>query len=417
MAMTNDQWLRWAYQQLFGRAPDQAGLAHWTGRLNAGVSREQVFGQLAGSREFTAANNSADDQIRQLYRSTLGREARPNEVAYWRNQMSARSMSIVGVAKEIASSNEARRRMVATTNPPEVEFDPEPDDSALVEAQRRSARAIIDDTLRRYGLEELSGWAWGLIQQDASPAEIINQLYDPSTQGGAVFARHFPEFEALRQAQAQGRNVYVPSVEEVLELRRGYSEVMRQAGLPEQFWDEPTDFVDLIVNQRSVRELAQVVNEGWSRVVNAPREIRDAFGDLYGIDGDAALAALFLDPDRAAPVLVNMARTAEVEGTAMRFGAGLGLERAERVASLELSRREIEQGFASLDSLASLFQETITEADDLTLEGVGVDAAFGLAAGAQATLERRRRARLALLSGGGGAAEGRDGIIGVGVAD
>ena len=416
MAMSNNQWVEWAYQALFGRTPDQAGVSHWLNRLNQGVSREQVYGEIAGSREFVAGK-SVDDQIRQLYQSTLGREARGTEIAYWRGQMETRDMGIIGVAKEIASSAEARNRLLTAAQPPKPVPDQEPEDDSLVELQRRSAKAIIDDTLRRYGLEELSAWAWGLIQTDASPAEIINQLYDPSTQGGAVFAQKFPEFEALRQAQNAGANVYVPSVEEVLELRRSYSEIMRQAGLPTEFWDEPTDFVGLIVNQRSPRELAHVVNEGWERVTNAPSEIREAFADLYGIDGDSALAALFLDPERAAPMLIQMARTAEVEGTATRFGAGLGLARAERVASLELSRREIEQGFQSLDNLASLFQETITESDDLTLEGIGVDAAFGLAGGAQRTLERRRAARLALLSGGGGAIETREGIIGAGTAN
>lgn len=416
--MTEEQWLRWAYQSLFGREADASGMAYWAARLRSGVSREQVYGELANSAEFRG-NSSIDDQIRRLYRSALGREANGTEIAYWRNWMTTRNAGITGVAREIMSSAEARRHMssVSTIHPPAVVPDQAADDSALVEMQRRSARAIIDDTLRRYGLEELSEWAWGLIQQDASPAEIINQLYDPSTVGGAVFARHFPEFEALRKAQLEGRNVYVPSIDELIELRRSYSEIMRQAGLPEEFWDEPTDFVNLVVNQRSPRELAHIINEGWNRVANAPSEIRAAFAELYGIDGDAALAALFLDPERAAPMLINMARTAEVEGTAMRFGSGLGLARAERVASLELSRREIEQGFQTLDSLASLFQETITESEDLTLEGVGVDAIFGLAPGAQRVLERRRAARMALLQGGGGAAESRAGIIGVGVAE
>lgn len=406
-----------AYFELFGRPADAGGKASWLAQLASGRSREEVYGSMANSAEFS--QGSTDDRIRTLYRQVLGREAQGNEIAHWRGVATAQGFGTVATAVRYSAEGMRRQAGIASPGqspPPAAPGATPPAPNAGDALARQSARDAVTAVLQRYGLSQLNDWAWSRIQQNASPQQIINELYDPSTEGGQVFAQRFPEFEQLRQRQNAGEQVYVPSVEEVLQLRNQYQEIMRSAGLPPQFYDQPSDFTGFIVNQRSPQEVAELVNEGFRRVTQAPVEVRDAMRDLYGVDGDGALAALFLDPTRAAPELLSMARTAEVEGTANRYGMGLGLQRAERVASLELSRQEVDQGFATLDNLAGLFTESIGEQVDLTAQDTGVDAVFGLAGGARDVLERRRAARINILSGGGGAIETRTGL-GVGAAE
>lgn len=414
---TDLQWLDRMYRELFGRPADAAGVATFTQLLNQGETRDQVLGRLVQSAEF-GGGLSVDDQIRKLYRSFLGREASGDDIYFWR----AKAWEYGGfqnIVPLIRNSAEGLAVQESRYNPatPTPDQDPiEPGPPAGPDPDRISAKSQIDAVLDRYGLGELKDWAWSRIVDEASPDQIMNELYDPTTEAGQVFDRYFPEFELLRQKRNSGTQVTIPSIDELLATRDQYAQIMRQAGLPSGFYDEPSDFTNLIVNQRSPVEVAEVINEGWRRVTQAPAEVRAAFGRLYGIDGDAALAAEFLDPTKANPLLIEMARTAEVAGTADRFGVGLGLDRAQRVASLQLSRQEYEQGFAQLDSLAGLFQETLSETEDLTPEGAGVEAIFNLSAGARDRIERRRSTRVNLLSGGGGVAETRTGL-GVGSAE
>lgn len=70
-------WVSGMYQDVLGRAADQAGLQYWTSQLQAGVSRYQVALGLADSTEHEAIVVGND------YQTLLGRSASPGEINYW----------------------------------------------------------------------------------------------------------------------------------------------------------------------------------------------------------------------------------------------------------------------------------------------------------------------------------------------
>jgi hypothetical protein len=74
---TGAGWVRGMYQDLLGRQPDAGGLAHWMGRLAAGANPAEVALGFAASAEREALH------VQENYRTYLGRTASREEVDFW----------------------------------------------------------------------------------------------------------------------------------------------------------------------------------------------------------------------------------------------------------------------------------------------------------------------------------------------
>lgn len=271
----------------------------------------------------------------------------------------------------------------------------------------RSSSAFLRSALQRYGLESLYGWVDGLIRAGETDDEIYIQLYDR------------PEFRSRFQAIFARADAGLPplSPEEVLQLEQTYRSVMRSAGLPGGFFDNPDDYVSLMVADVSPTELANRVEQGYSRVMRAAPEVRAAFAQYFGASGDAALAAYFLDATKATPVLMDMVEQAAVGGTGQRFGFAVDRDLATRLVSYGVTQQNAAQGFNTLADLAPLLNETVSETKDLQTMQEGLNAAFGLDATSRQALERRRLERAAAFAGGGGPAQSNKGVVGLGVSN
>jgi hypothetical protein len=138
--------------------------------------------------------------------------------------------------------------------------------------------------------------------------------------------------------------------------------------------------------------------------------VRDEFARLYGPNGDAALAAWFLDPDRATTVLETQRGAAFGAGAAKAYGFNLTLERAEQLARTNLTAENAYQGFSNIAALKPVFAETISEGTDLTGEGEGVDAVFNLGGDGATKIRQRLGERKAAVSGGGGSVLTQQGL-------
>ena len=95
------------------------------------------------------------------------------------------------------------------------------------------------------------------------------------------------------------------------------------------------------------------------------------------------------------------------------YGIGIGQATAEQLAAMGYSGQTASTGFRQIQAQGAVFDESITENVDLTAEGAGVDAAFGLNQDSADTINRRIQGRVGALSGGGGLAIDQQGIGGV----
>lgn len=272
---------------------------------------------------------------------------------------------------------------------------------------QRDALARLSGLLQGYGLSGMLEWVKSKLIAGASEAEIQLELYEQD-----AFKARFPVIEARRKAELNP-----VSVAEVLEYETRGRELLRRAGITQESF-MTTDYLQgLMTNDVSLAEVQDRLNDGLLRVQSAPPEVRTYFGNIFGTNSDVAMAQLFLDPDKAVPELEKMASTAIAGGIGQRFGINIAEGIAREIADTGVSDGAIWQGFSQLDSMRTLFDETISEGTDLTVEGEGIDAIFNTGAGGQAAIERRLQTRSAAFKGGGNAAATDRGAVGLGVAD
>lgn len=209
--------------------------------------------------------------------------------------------------------------------------------------------------LEQFGLGSLADRLWAYMIKIG--VDDANQLY-LWIQEQPEFKVRFPAIEARRK-----KGMAPISPEEYVDYEQSAYELMRASGMPEGFYDGRDDFAQFLINDVSINELNDRIQKGWTRVANAPFEVRNAFMSYFGVDGDAALAAYFLDPNRALPLLEKRATQAEIAGSFSQLGFGsLNQLLAEELSDVGVDVQSALQGFSQLAAMEHLFNETVEEA-------------------------------------------------------
>ena len=271
-----------------------------------------------------------------------------------------------------------------------------------------SSLDYLRDTLLTFGFDEadasaLSQWAWDLHVSGATDEEIAQQL--PTT---AQFKARHAWYDA-RQAAGLPQI----SVAEALSYERQTIQMFRSAGLPEGFYDEPSDFADLIAKDVSVAELSQRVRIAEDAVYNAPAQERAELERLYGI-GPGNLAAYWIDPDKALPTITRKYESARRSGTALRAGYGtLAQGEAESLVDQGITQEQATQGFSDLARSQELFRSLDAGETEIDRE-TQLGATFSGDAAAKRKIEDRQKRRTNVFEQGGGFSVGQQGISGLG---
>ena len=274
----------------------------------------------------------------------------------------------------------------------------------------QDAKAIIKTMLDRYQLGDLSDQVWALISDETLPANADIDLIGDALRDTDTFKKRFPANEARKKA-----GLPELTVSEYIGLERGYSNAMRGSGLPAGFYDDPTDFEKFIAGDTSVAEVQSRVNEGFKAVSEANPEVIKQMKDLYGVD-NAGLAAYFLDPTRATPLLVKQARSAQIAAEAARqAGIQLTAAEAEGLTTEGISAQQAQQGFGMMREQADLARPLQAGEEALTRQEQ-IGAVFGTDAAARQRVETRARRRRAAFEQGGGFAATQQGTAGLGEA-
>lgn len=279
-------------------------------------------------------------------------------------------------------------------------------DKAAANNKSFAASAAV---LREWGLEELIPELDTYIRGGRSWEEFELGFYDKATKQGQVVERIFPEWG---QRRAAGNPL---SIGAIVTYRAQAKQLLRSAGLPEGFYDEPGDFSSFIVRDVSLVELNDRVQRGYLAAANAPQETKDALRQFYGVS-EAGIAAYFLDPSRALPAIEKQIAAASTGGGAVRAGYGaLTSTEAERLAGLGVTGAAAVDAFGSLVQAGQLF-DSLPGFDE---DGISREEQIGFITGdakAGAKVRRKAETRAAETVGGGGFASDRTGFSGFGTA-
>ena len=268
--------------------------------------------------------------------------------------------------------------------------------------QKESANDIIAARLSDYGLESLGGFVSNLV--------FTEGVVDTNIIMGRLRAtpEYKQRFAGNEQRRKAGLNVL--SEGEYVALENSYRQLMRQSGLPTGFYDSNDDFQNLIANDVSPGEFAERVNQGYEAVRFADPTVIAQMQELYGVsEGD--LAAYFLDPEKATPILLQRAQAAQTAAGAAQAGMQLTTEEAERLAQEGITQQQARAGAAAITQAEELFQPTTGEQDGAFTREEQLGAVFGTDPAAAQRLRQRQRRRQAAFEGGGGFAQGAGGQV------
>lgn len=184
----------------------------------------------------------------------------------------------------------------------------------MADTAAQDARMVFSTTLKQLGftqvqidslIPQITQW-----QAVYSSAQIVSDLLPNTT----VYQERF----AANQARIKnGLKPLTPS--EYLAAEESYRSVMRDAGLPQGFYDSADDFNGFISNDVSPYEAKTRINAASQAVNNSDPAYKQALRELYGID-EGMMVAQMLDPDRALPLIEKQAKAVEFGAAAVRQG-------------------------------------------------------------------------------------------------
>jgi len=284
----------------------------------------------------------------------------------------------------------------------------------------RNAFTMLANYLSSIGLGSLfsytngqpSGWLWEQVKEGIVSQEALQMALEQTPK----FRQRFAVLFEMRDNAMRSGGGYVPTVKEVVEYEESFFRTMAAAGLPSWFYDDLGDAHKALRSNLSVSQIADRIEAGYSTVQAMPDEVRNVFDEYYGPQGDQALLAAVLDPQKTMDEIDRAVRTAQVGGYLRQQGFNMGRDKAEVFAQPNLSEAEIRAVSQEAGRLRGLTQETIGEgAMDLTEESA-VTAAFGTNVQDEQRLEERlTRRQLGQRAISGGAITGQSGISGASV--
>lgn len=256
-----------------------------------------------------------------------------------------------------------------------------------------------------------SGWLADIMRRGVDSVDELTVEIESTD----VWRDRFGVIVEQRKRAAAGEPVQVMSPGEVMAWERQAAQTMRQAGLPNWFYDSYKDFQKPILNNMSPAEFQERVMTGVNRVRNVDPAIRRAFSDFYGVgNGDSALVAFFLDPQRTMESINRVQLASYAGGMARQRGINLGVNQAEEFYRQNMTESGVSQALGEISGLGSLYRETFGETSNFTAEAEGFDSVVMGDADAQRRLSRRAGERRSINQASqGGAVLTNQGLTGV----
>jgi hypothetical protein len=275
-----------------------------------------------------------------------------------------------------------------------------PPDAGKSVFEENNAYRTITSIFESYGLGSLAPKLLELIQAGYdTEAEIDLMLRDT--------AEYKERFKANEARQKAGLSTLTPA--EYVAMERQYGQIMRAAGMPQGFYDSTDDFTEFLAKDVSVNEVNQRVAAAKKAAFDTPDDVRSSLFNLYGV-GSSDIAAYFLDPDRAMPLLERQQNAALAAAGAKRSGFTLDRAKSELLGTMGVDDRTAQQGYQQIADVlptADKLDDIYGDAGTYDLSAAESEA-FGLAGAdkAQATRKKLASAERASFSGSTGTTRG-----------
>lgn len=274
--------------------------------------------------------------------------------------------------------------------------------TTALQGEQRDAFVALQSLFDSYGLGSLAPKIFDFIKQGYGSDTIALLLQETPE-----YKQRFAGNEARRKA---GLPVLTPA--QYLANETAYRQILQNAGMPIGFYDSPDDFASWIGTDVSPTEIKARADMAVVAATTGPPEFRAALKTLYGVD-EGGLAAYWIDPGKAEPILRKQAAAAEIGAAAISRGFTPVRDMAELLATQGITGQQAAQGygmisetFEPLQAIAGRTGEAWSQAEaEADIFMSGRTSAPGMES---ATAKRKRLAsqERALFAGAGGASVG-----------
>jgi hypothetical protein len=218
-------------------------------------------------------------------------------------------------------------------------------------AKRTSAYNILYDEFNKYGLGSLvSDIKNYLIDNSFDPSEFSIQLQNTEA--------YQNRFSANKDRIAKGLSALRPY--DYIKLEDQYQRIMQNYGLPKSYWEQTVDpvtgvtsqkgFTKLIANDVDNIELEDRIATAQKRVVNSNPEVLAALKKFYPDIKNGDILAYVLDPENGKDLINRKITTAEIGGSAARFGLTTNVSDAAYLERYGVNKAMAEEKYAAIGS-------------------------------------------------------------------
>lgn len=266
----------------------------------------------------------------------------------------------------------------------------------------RDAYMALYATFNSYGLGTLAPKILEYVQEGMSSDTI------------AILLQKTPEYKQRFAANEVRRKKGLPvlSPAEYLATEQSYRQLMRNAGLPEGFYDQNDDFNNLLAADVSPTELKSRVDLASNAMHSSDPYLRAEL-KRWGAD-DGLLTAYFLDPERALPMVDRYMKASQIGAAARRNNLKSDYMSNVELAGLGVGYEQALEGYGTIagylgdaEKLASIYGEEYNqktaEAEVFAQSGEARKKREGLASKERASFGGAVGSARKGLSGSGGA--------------
>lgn len=294
------------------------------------------------------------------------------------------------------------------TGPSQADLDKANNDAAMArqvqqqtyetEVRQRAAMDAVKAAFGQYGLSSLFGKVEEYAKAGYNADAIALML-----RSTAEYKARFPAMQSLMdKGRAMSEAEYIGYEGDAASIEQRY-------GLPKGML--MGQVTNLLMNEVSISELNDRVVIASADSINAPQDLRDTLANYYNLDPDTALAAYYLDPTIALPLLEKQSASARIGVWASRQGVGgVNAGMAEYLQGLGVDEARAQQGFGEVKAQEGLMYG---KGDTTTLSGL-IDT--NVAGKSDTSVERTARSRVGRFAGGGQYAGSDKGTAGLGSA-
>jgi hypothetical protein len=262
-----------------------------------------------------------------------------------------------------------------------------------------SAETLIRDFLKKYGLESLATWAWSETKKGTSFDEIKILMYDRPE-----FKQRFPALQELSKSKK------AISVDEYVAYEKTIAQLSKQYDIPSEMYGTPAAIAKMLVNDVSAAEASQRFQYAASAAYSAPKEVRDALMNDYGMTS-GELIAYWLDPDKALPQIERRYQSSQILGAARQQAVQVDKAESERLAALGVTSDAAREGFGQVADTAGLGSDL--SGGETVSQQERVDAVFG-GQKSRDTMSRVSASRKARFEGSSGVSADQSGVSSLG---